>query len=146
MKKLIIFDLNRTLYDPDLDVLFPGAFELLDAVTSRGFSCALVSRKEPGREDILKRFDIEKFFGNISFVPQKTEQVFKDIAQQQGADPKYTYVIGDYLHEEIRLGNRLGMRTIWLKQGRFAYLAPESAHDVPWKTISELKELSKIIR
>jgi FMN phosphatase YigB (HAD superfamily) len=55
------------------------------------------------------------------------------------------YVVGDYLHNEIRMGNKLGAKTIWFKQGRFSTLEPETEQDIPWKTITDMKQLHELI-
>jgi FMN phosphatase YigB (HAD superfamily) len=144
--KTIIFDFNRTLYDPDNADLVDGAEAVLADLYAGDTALCLVSRNEAARASILDRLGIRRFFSEIVFVDQKTADVFQDLAQRIGSDPRATYVVGDYLHEEIRCGNQLGFKTIWLKRGKFADLKAETKHDAPWKTIHSLHELLPLIR
>lgn len=101
----------------------------------------LVSKKEPEREDILERLGIEHLFSSVFFVDDK-EKAIKSIV---ATATQPVYVIGDYLFQDIRYGNRAGAKTVWFKRGRFADLEPEQKEDIPWRTISELKDFWSVI-
>lgn len=133
----IIFDFNRTIFDPESNALMPEAFELLTALNEQGIPLHLVSKREAGRDDALQRLGIAHFFRSTSFVDDKEECMRELIANANDT----VYVIGDYLHNEIRIGNRHGAKTIWLKHGKFASLTPESDEDHPWRTVSHLQEV-----
>lgn len=145
--KTVILDLNRTLYDPDNDLLLPRCASVLATLKERGYDLHLLSRNEGGGERLalLARFGIEHFFSSLHFVEEKTAEVFQSIIRELGLQPKQVYVVGDYLHEDIRFGNQCGAWTIWLKQGTFESLLPEIDSDAPWKTVRELKELLEVI-
>ncbi len=134
---MIIFDFNRTLYDPEAGAAVPGAIELLGALRARGEVLYLVSRLEPGREDILASLGLEDFFERVSFVHDKEAAIGESMRGSNGV----VYVVGDHLHDEIRAGNRHGAKTIWLRRGKFAELKPESLMDVPWRTIEHLGDV-----
>jgi phosphoglycolate phosphatase-like HAD superfamily hydrolase len=141
----IIFDLNRTLYDPEGDALVPSAREVLDALQGANHELHLVSRKEKGRERILVRFDLEKYFETISLVEEKSVEIFSRIMNSARGVSKAKYVVGDYRHEDVRFGNQAGAYTILLRRGKFANQEVEIPEDIPWATIQELSELPKLI-
>ena len=132
--KTIIFDFNRTLHDPDTDEAVPGACELVAELASLGHELHLVSRLEPGRATTLESFGIADAFMTTSFVPDKAEAISRIVSGAAGN----AYVVGDYLHDEIRAGGRAGAKTIWLKRGRFSSLMPETEHDYPWRTANDM--------
>lgn len=132
----IILDFNRTIYDPETGELVPGALALLTFLKERGDTVHLISKKEGGREDLLDTLGIASYFTTVTFTEEKEPSMAALI--KESASP--VYVIGDYLHNEIRYGNRYGAHTIWLKRGRFRDLKPELEDDVPWQTIEELTE------
>lgn len=136
----IIFDYNRTIYDPETGTLVEGALEALASFAQTGVPMHLVSKLEPGREEALDALGIRDYFVSIAFVEDK-EDAMRAIVESV-AEP--VYVIGDHLHNEIRIGNKLGARTVWLARGKFAGLRPEEEHDVPWRTIKHFKELPSI--
>jgi len=141
MNKLMIFDLNRTLYDPDTKTLMPGALDVLSACTDAGMPLALVSRKEPGRDVLLSKLGIDHLFVSTTFVEKKDADLFLSLMKRHGVEPQHTYIVGDYLYEEIRAGNSCGAKTIWFQNGPFVELLPEGPHDIPWRRIRSLSEL-----
>jgi FMN phosphatase YigB (HAD superfamily) len=138
----IILDFNRTLFDPETAALLPDALELLQDLHKKGHTLHLISRLEPGRETTLESLGIQVFFTSIAFVDNK-EKPMAEVIKKAGG--KCVYVIGDHLYGEIRIGNRLGAKTIWLKRGRFAGLMRTSLDDEPWRTVEHLKEIKELI-
>lgn len=138
----IIFDFNRTLYNPETAALMPGALQLLEALRATGHTLYLVSKKEAGREAKPETLGINSFFTQMYFVEEKGEALKKIIS----ASPTPVFVVGDYLYEEVRIGNKLGAKTIWFKAGRFANLLPEEADDEPWRSVTSLEEVLPLIR
>lgn len=140
----VIFDLNRTIYDPDTDTPLPYAEVLLGSLKELGWRQSLVSRNEPGRGDILQRFGLARFFDAVVLVPQKNQALFEELVGSSRTLGE-TFVIGDYLHEEIRFGNQCGSLTVWLRRGKFANLTVEVPADVPWRTVASLEEVMPLI-
>ena len=132
--KTIIFDFNRTLYNPDTEALVPGVRELLGELTAQGHELHLISRLEPGRAVTLKELGIADIFATTAFVTDKAAAISR-ILNEKTSD---VYVVGDYLYDEIRAGNRAGAKTIWFRRGKFFDLAPETVHDHPWRTAEDM--------
>lgn len=137
----IIFDFNRTIYDPDTGALVPGALALLQNLSAIGHKLYLVSKFEAGREAALDELGIARYFEAASFVDDK-RNAFEKIIRASAAP---VFVIGDHLHGEIRIGNSLGAKTIWLRRGRFAHLTPEEKDDEPWRVIDDLMQAEELI-
>ena len=142
----VIFDFNGTLYDPDAKVMLPGAVELLDALHSKSVPLYLVSKAEESHPKILEQLGIDRFFADYFFVERKDSVLFFEILNRANLHPKEVYVIGDHLHKEIRCGNQCGMRTIWLKKGRFSDLEPAIMADIPWQTVSNMGQVLELIK
>lgn len=136
----IIFDYNRTIFDPETDKLFPGVLDLLRELSKKN-ELFLVSRNEPERKKRLKELDIGGFFRRVLFVGEKSMDVFREIA----GDARDVIVVGDSIGDEIKIGNQLGFITVRLKRGRFAGEIPKSADEAPKFEISEINELENII-
>lgn len=144
MKKVIIFDFNRTIYNPENKELISGAFNVLTKIHSdKNNRLYLISRNEgkEKREMILEQFGIKKYFKEIVFVDKKSVQLFKRIIKLEKVEKEQVYVIGDYLHEEIRYGNRCGVNTIWFRNGKFRNMKEECREDKPNKIITNIKDL-----
>lgn len=139
--RLVIFDFNRTLYDPETEALIPGAMDTLVALQATGVRLALVSRNEANRARILEQLGVREFFTHVEFVSEKDPMVFLSLLRTCNLEPQDVCVVGDYLFDEIRSANGCGMRTVWFKSGRFADLVPQVPNDIPQYIIEQLPQL-----
>mgnify|MGYP001606459234 CR=1 FL=1 len=70
--RIIIFDFNRTLYDPELSILLPGARFVLNILRRRGLIMYLVSRASPLRQDLISGLGISRYFKKIIITKNKS--------------------------------------------------------------------------
>ena len=138
----IIFDYNRTLFDPETEQLYSGVLQLLKDLAKK-HELFLISRNEKGRKRSMHARGIEKFFQKKAFVRKKTKRIFQKLV---GRFSKDVIVIGDRVREEIRIGNMLGYRTIWLRRGKFSSELPLNEKEVPKHIICKIIECRKIIK
>ncbi len=137
----IIFDYNRTIFNPDKQELYSGVFELLNDLSKKQ-ELFLISKNEAGRNEILEKFRINKFFKRIIFTDNKSVKTFQEII---GTD-KNAIVVGDRVQGEITIGNQLNLVTVWIKQGKFSGVVPINEIQKPKYTISNISELKEIIK
>ena len=55
-------------------------------------------------------------------------------------------MIGDRLDNDILPAKRLGLRTVWFRQGRYAALEPRVPDELPDATVSDIESLPSAIR
>lgn len=116
MITLIIWDYLGTLYNPSTLSLYPSTKSLLNTLGTN-FTQILVSSPGGSTEDRIlqiKDFGIEKYFKKI-YIQNKDEKLFLEICRNLGLDPKDGVAIGDNKDNEIRIGNNLGMHTIYIR-------------------------------
>ncbi len=142
--KSIIFDYNRTIYNPEEGIVFPGSLEILQKYKDAGFVLFLVAKGGIDRKNQIKDLNIEHFFKKIIVHPEKTKDDFID-AMNECAEKTVFFVVGDRVKKEIRFGNECDMTTIWLKNGKFKDEEPELDIEKPDHVIHELSELESVI-
>jgi len=128
----IIFDYNRTIFNPETENLYEGAFELLSDLV-KDHELYLVSANEVGREEKMKKFGIDIFFKKALFVNNKTVEIFEEIAFKG----ENVFVVGDNIYSEIKTGNQMDFTTVLVKQGKFSILL---------HTINDIRELKTLIK
>lgn len=144
MIKNIIFDWKRTLYDPDTKSLIKGALKLLKFIKSKDIVISLIGKGGEDMEEEVKRLNVRKYFSFTFFAEgDKDPSVFNKIIS---TNPKETVLIGDRVRSEIEIGNRLGVITIWVKQGKFAEEKPENAEQEPTYTVTVLPDCLGVIQ
>ena len=142
---IIIFDLNRTLYDPERHQLVDHALFVLESCRSRGYALFLVSHNEPTRAEVVDSFGLRSFFRDSFFVDGKSPELFKTILGAAGANPADSFVIGDVVKSEILFGNICGMKTIWVSVGKFKDQVPQTVTQRPTYTTKDLLAILSLI-
>jgi len=140
--KVVIFDFNRTIFDPEKKKLVWGAKKVLKTLKNQNFLLFLVSRGGRRRKKLIKESKIFSMFDKV-FVVQNKKQIFQELSRK--IDFSKVFVIGDRIKKEIFFGNILGAKTIWLRQGKFAKELPKRKDEKPKFIAKSLKEVLKII-
>lgn len=146
MKKIVIFDFNRTLYNPDSNALVKKTRWILHILHRRGFSLFLVSRAVSSRYELIKQLGLESYFSNVVLAREKNLRLFERLTPVANVDRTSSYVVGDRVEQEILIGNALGLRTIWFASGLFASQRPKNRAQQPMHTVYELPDVLSIIR
>lgn len=133
----IIFDYNRTLFNPDAGNVFPGVFQLLKTL-SRKHELFLITLNKPERKDSSAILDMKPYFSEVLFVERKTTAAFQQIA---GEDAN-VIVIGDRFEDEIQIGMQLGFITIHVQPQKPFY---KKAH-TPTFRVAEIQQVLAIIK
>lgn len=123
----------------------PLALFVLQELHARGYKLYLVSRKENNRAELVKQLGIDKYFSDVTFLPEKTQEALKDFTEKNAISPNESFVVGDRTCEEIAIGNLLGIRTIWFQNGKFANELPQSKKEDPTFRVTNLKEILNIV-
>lgn len=156
MKKVFIFDLDDTLFDTtnQLDItyknlekiiIFDGVIDLLEKIKRKGHDLYLVSC---GDVSIQKKkiavLKIADFFEKIFVVdtPYEKEEVFAEIVSKNNfLDLKNFFVIGDRLDSEIFFANKLGLKSVRVKQGKRHSQSPTNPLEIPDVEIKSISDL-----
>lgn len=142
--KAVIFDYNRTVFNPESGTLNQGVSELLVQLRGKGFKLFLISKGNEDRGKQIEELGLYDSFDHITVVQEKSSNDFQGCLELCPPDTRF-YVVGDRVKKEIRLGRELGMKTIWYKQGKFSNELPEEESEKPDYTISSFDEILKII-
>ena len=136
----IIFDYNRTIFNPDTNNLYDGVLGVLNKL-SASHDLFLVSKYESRRKDTINKLGINDYFKKVILVKEKTLDIFSSLTEYD----KNVFVVGDRVKGEIYLGNLLGFKTVWIKQGKFSNDVYTKIEEKPDYIIEEIKQLIEII-
>lgn len=143
--KAIIFDFNRTLYNPDARQLAPNTRFILRTLIRRGFTLFLISRAGQSRRLTIEKSGIAGYFSRIITSDEKREEDFTTIVREEKIIPRDSFVVGDCPESEIKIGNLLGFKTICLIDGKFPNGVFQADNTKPTYVVMGLKEILKII-
>lgn len=143
MKKTVIFDWKRTLYDPEGQKLTHGALKVLSTLNRKKINLVLIGKGNVQMQKEVERLRVKKYFSTIIFQQgRKDTKIFK---KHLSKISKQTLVVGDRVKEEITIGNTIGAKTIWFKKGKFSKEVPHTKNEQPTYIIKKLTDLLKII-
>jgi ribonucleotide monophosphatase NagD (HAD superfamily) len=136
----IIFDWKRTLYNPDTSTLIDGAVQVLNYFSRHNIPMFLIGKGQQEMHDEANRLDVAKYFQDILFVEGSKDP--NDFMKYMNLSyPERTIVVGDRINSELSVGKRVGARTIWVKQGKFASEIAENESQQPDFVVCSLVEI-----
>jgi len=144
MKGLIIFDFNRTLYEPENKATFRGVREFLDDY-SKVYTLALIGKGDEKRKFLIEKLDIEKYFMNLILTEEKEACDFLKCLKELNYSKEKTWSVGDRIKKEILISNKLGLKTIWFRNGKFSSEIPIRSEEYPNFTVESFQDIRKII-
>ncbi|MFH0954612.1 MAG: uridine diphosphate-N-acetylglucosamine-binding protein YvcK [Candidatus Micrarchaeota archaeon] len=97
----------------------------------------------------IKLLKLSRFFDQIEVHdPQESdskENHFKKILKKFRLKPSECVSVGDRLHSEIKISNRLGMHTVHMQHGRYANLAATNEFEEADYSIKKISELPGLL-
>ncbi|MBI4152718.1 HAD hydrolase-like protein [Candidatus Woesearchaeota archaeon] len=154
---LILYDLDDTLYSrteqlPDdygeneLEAItpFPGVVDLL---RQKRMVHVLVTRGETVlQQKKLAVLGLTPLFDRVFICPRDEDkkQCFREALQK--FPKKDAWVIGNRLDSEIRYGKELGLKTIYLRHGKYSSYVPRDAFEVPEYEADSFEDVVRILR
>ena len=139
---IIIFDYNRTIFNPEVDSLYEGVSDILREL-SINHKLMLVSKKEDGRDLKFRSLGIGDYFTKIDFVKEKNMEVFSNLIENT---KEKVLVVGDRIRGEISIGNQLNFTTVWVKQGKFSNEVFQNDYEIPDHSIDDIRQLLEIVK
>lgn len=152
MIKGIIFDFNRTIYDPDKQALSEGALDILKTLKQQGYKMALMSsaNNKEEREVFVKQLGIKKFFNKIITIiegrEEKSIKHFEECAQGMDLPNNQVLAVGDNIKREIAIGNQAGMTTVRYQVGKHAQEKPASEEEKADYVITHFNQLINLLK
>ena len=126
LEALSFYGLERPAWRTDLETLYPQTKEILEQL-GQEYKLGIIANQLPGLEERLKDFGILDYFDAIFSsadlgLAKPDPAIFRLALQKTNCLPHQAIMIGDRLDNDIAPAKRIGMKTIWIKQG-FSRLA-----------------------
>ena len=149
LEALSFYGLDRPAWRTDLETLYPQTKEILEQL-GQEYKLGIIANQLPGLEERLKDFGILDYFSAIFSsadlgLAKPDPAIFRLALQKTNCLPQQAIMIGDRLDNDIAPARRIGMKTIWVKQG-FGRLAQVKNLDegADW-TVEKLTDVLPIL-
>ncbi|MEF8788186.1 MAG: uridine diphosphate-N-acetylglucosamine-binding protein YvcK [Planctomycetota bacterium] len=130
---------------------FPDAISTLRELREQGRRCLLLTSGNYHRQQAkIQKLGIGDEFDDILVNDQDRGATLDDcmeyMLERNGLDPNRCAVVGDRPDQEIRIGNRLGLTTIRMMQGRFRSAEPRVSLEKADYRVNHLFQVPTVLR
>lgn len=129
----------------DLEILYPDVREILQRLGKK-YKLGIIANQDFGTEKRLTAFGIRQYFDLVTAsaeegVAKPDLRIFQITLDRANCNPEEAVMIGDRIDNDILPANKIGMKTVWIKQGFGSYAAPKEIEEQPNCIINNLNEL-----
>ncbi len=150
MIEAIIFDWVGTLYqfrDKGIDQgLFSYSEKVLKKLQQK-YKLAVISKAVSDDVETRKQQinAIKRYFDVITVDIDKTPEQYLECMGRLNTLPSNTLIVDDRSVRGIKIGNNLGCKTAWIRNGKYADEMPNEATGNPTYVIDSIKDLLSIL-
>jgi len=136
-------------YRHELETLYPDAPEVLEHLGKK-YKLGIIANQVDGLSDRLSEFGILEYFSVVISswdcgAMKPDSRIFEYAFERSGCAPEKSVMIGDRLDNDIFPAKKLGMKTVWIKQGFGGMQSPLSEEYVPDREVMSLTDLIKLM-
>lgn len=140
------FNLTLSEWHKELETLYPDTKEVLKCLFERGYKLGIIANQSLGSEKRLEEWGILKYFSVViasaeEGVAKPDKEIFLRALNKAGCEPQNAVMVGDRLDNDIVPANKIGMKTVWIKQGLGGYSTPRNLFEIPDNTVNNLSAL-----
>lgn len=149
LEAIQFFGLKKTPWRKEDEIPYPDAERVLCELRNRGYLIGVIANQSPGTADRLEKWGLSEFISVICAsaeegIAKPDLQFFRRAFTLAGCRAEESVMVGDRIDNDICPANRLGMTTVWIKQGFSAYHSPRNSDETPDYTIESLSELLEL--
>lgn len=144
------FSLTKAPWRSDLEQLYPAVPALLQQLSGR-YALGVIANQNAGLEERLRAWGILPYFRVIVSshdvgAAKPDPAIFETALQAARCSPEEACMIGDRLDNDILPAQRLGMHTIWVRQGLGGLGNPQLLSRQPDAVIERIGDLPNALR
>ena len=144
------FGLEKTPCHKEDEVPYPDAEDVLQYLRSHEYKIGVIANQSLGTADRLEKWGLLKYIDIVAAstelgVAKPDRAIFDKALEMAGCKAQEAVMIGDRLDNDIIPAKKLGMKTIWIRQGFAIYQNLRNAEEQPDYIVDGLAELKKIL-
>ena len=144
-KALEAYGLKTVPWNSDDEFVYPETENCLSEL-SKHYKIGIIANQNLGSEERLEKLGLLK---HIDLVIASAEEgvakpdlrIFQLALDRANCKPEEAIMVGDRIDNDIIPANKIGMTTVWIRQGFGALAQPQTAAETPDHTINSLNEI-----
>ncbi len=131
------------------EAVYPQAADCL-AELHRVYKIGIIANQNPGTAGRMKQYGISQYLDLIiasaeEGIEKPDLRIFELALKQADCLPENVVMIGDRLDNDIAPAKRMGIKTIWIRQGFGGMGNPLTEEEIPDCCVNDLRELLELL-
>lgn len=149
-KALEAYGLKTVPWNSDDEFVYPETENCLGEL-SKHYRIGIIANQNLGSEERLEKLGLLK---HIDLVIASAEEgvakpdlrIFQTALDRANCKPEEAVMAGDRIDNDIIPANKIGMTTVWIKQGFGSYAEPKTVEEQPDYIVNSLAEITEVFR
>lgn len=142
--------LPLTPWHSEDETVYPEALECL-AVLHRQYKIGIIANQIPGTATRMKQYGLSPYLDLIvasaeEGIAKPDVRIFQAALERANCPAKNAAMIGDRLDNDILPAKRIGLTTIWVRQGFGGMARPLTIEETPDYCVDRLDDLLELLR
>lgn len=139
------YGLNKVTWNSDDEFVYPEAENCLSEL-SKHYKIGIIANQNFGSQERLDKLGLLKYIDLViasaeEGVAKPDLRIFEIALSKADCKAEEAVMVGDRLDNDIVPANKIGMKTVWIKQGLGGLATPMTQEEQPNYTVSNLNEL-----
>ena len=144
------YGVNVPAWRHDLEVLYPDTKELLQRLSQK-YKIGIIANQDFGTEQRLTDFNVHQYINLViasaeEGVAKPDLRIFQIALARADCKPEEAVMVGDRIDNDIIPANKIGMTTMWIKQGFGSYAEPKTVEEQSDYIVNSLAEITEVFR
>lgn len=139
------YGLNKVTWNSDDEFVYPEAENCLSEL-SKHYKIGIIANQNFGSQERLDKLGLLKYIDLViasaeEGVAKPDLRIFEIALSKADCKAEESVMVGNRLDNDIVPANKIGMKTVWIKQGLGGLSTPMTQEEQPNYTVSNLSEL-----
>ena len=148
-KALEAYGLKMAPWNSDDEFVYPEAKNCLSEL-SKHYKIGIIANQNLGSEERLEKLGLLKYIDLVitsaeEGVAKPDLRIFQIALDRANCKPEEAVMVGDRIDNDIIPANKIGMKTVWIRQGFGALSEPQMIDEAPGFIIDKLTDIYKLI-
>lgn len=137
-------------WNSELEYLYPNVHDVLKSLSEK-YKLGIIANQVLGTKDRLVKWEIYEYFSVVAASAEEgcakpDLKIFYKALERANCTPGEAVMIGDRLDNDIVPAKKIGMKTIWVKQGFAEYQENQSEAHYADCIIDKIDEIENVLR
>ncbi len=135
-------------WNNSLEKLYKGAFDIISYLYGK-YKLGIIANQALGTQERIDNWGIGKFFDVVissaeAGCAKPDSKIFSMALDKAGCRPEDAIMIGDRLDNDIIPAKKMGMKTVWVRQGYAVYQSIDDESKRPDHIVDSIDELREL--